>query len=243
MDKAKEYMETVQGLVQRALDTQLEAVCAAARCMAEALKNDGRIYVFGTGHSHVFAEELFYRAGGLASIHPILEEPLMLHSGAAFSTEMERLEPYGALIVEEYGLTSGDVLVAASNSGRNGAIVEVACQARARGVTVIALINLTQARQGVSRHSSGKNLHQIADVVLDNLGIEGDAALEVGNYRVGPTSTVMGALLLNATVVQTVQLLMDAGVNAEVFTSSNMCGGDEKNKALIQKYKGVIRSL
>ena len=113
----------------------------------------------------MMAEELFYRAGGLARVYPILEDALMLHNGAVKSTGMERLEGYAELILNRYPCQAGDCLIIASNSGRNAVIVEMAAAARERGLKVIALTNLTHSRAQESRHTSGKKLYQIADVV------------------------------------------------------------------------------
>lgn len=193
----------------------------------------------------MLAEELFYRAGGLVNIHPILETALMLHESASKSTEIERLEGYAEIIFDSYGIKSGDVLVIISNSGRNGVCVDMASIAKEKGVTLVALTNLRHSQSGASRHKSGKKLYEFADIVLDNMGCVGDACVyfdELGK-KAAPTSTSAGAAILNAAVTGCIEKMIEDGYTPEVFSSSNVDGGDEINRAYIEKYKSSIKGL
>lgn len=193
----------------------------------------------------MLAEELFYRAGGLVNIHPILETALMLHESASKSTEIERLEGYAEIIFDSYGIKSGDVLVIISNSGRNGVCVDMASIAKEKGVTLVALTNLRHSKSGASRHKSGKKLYEFADIVLDNMGCVGDACVyfdELGK-KAAPTSTSAGAAILNAAVTGCIEKMLQDGYTPEVFSSSNVDGGDEINRAYIEKYKSSIKGL
>lgn len=124
---------------QRVVDTQLDAILDASRLICDTLSAGGRWWVFGTGHSHMIAEEFYGRAGGLTDIHPILEPALMLHESLAKSTLLERRAGLADDLLEVHGPTRGDVIVIASNSGRNAVPVEMAEGARQRGVAVIAI--------------------------------------------------------------------------------------------------------
>ena len=139
----------------------------------------------------------------------------------------------------------GDVIVIISNSGRNGVPVDMAQLCKQNGVTVIALTNIEHSTSSPSRHKSGKRLFELADIVLDNCGCVGDASVYFDDIQrsAAPTSTVTGALILNAVVAQTVEYLLQAGIVPEVYSSSNIDGGDEINEAYIQKYRGEIISL
>lgn len=167
----------------------------------------------------MLAEEIFYRAGGLVRVNPILDEGLMLHAGAAKSTSLERLDHYSEVLADHYGLEGGSVMLIFSNSGRNAATIEMAHAAHERGLSVIAITNLMHSRSVESRHSSGKKLYEVANVVLDNYGCVGDAAIDVGTYRVGPTSTVVGAALLQALVCRIVELSLEDDRPIEVFAA------------------------
>ena len=83
MNKAAAYIENIQRLINDVLHTQLPAIESASREIAKAMENDKKVFLFGTGHSHILAEEMFFRAGGLVRIHPVLEDALMLHTSAS----------------------------------------------------------------------------------------------------------------------------------------------------------------
>ena len=193
----------------------------------------------------MLAEELFYRAGGLVKLHPVLEPPLMLHESASQSTINERLDGYAQKIFDDYKMKKGDVIVIASNSGRNGVCVDLAQLVKENGMCLIALTNLNHSKSMLSRHPSGKKLYEFADVVLDNMGCVGDASIYFDELdrNVSPTSTSAGAAILHAVATGCIEKMLEDGYTPEVFSSSNVDGGDVINEAYINKYKGVIKSL
>jgi uncharacterized phosphosugar-binding protein len=227
----RRYLAEAGRLVDRLLADEWPRIRAGAELMADALAGGGVIHAFGTGHSHMLAEELFYRAGGLVRVEPILFEGLMLHAGARLSTALERLPGLGEAILDEHPMTAGDVLVVASNSGGNAVGAALAKRARDRGVHVIAIESLAHASSGVRRHKDVPLLDGIADVVVDNGGCVGDAAVAIEGLatRVAPTSTVTGAAILNAMVAEAVGILVERGTPPEVYTSANLDGGDAAN--------------
>ncbi|SEN81611.1 sugar isomerase domain-containing protein [Paenibacillus sp. OV219] len=245
MNAGLHYIDGILELIGTLKAKEQENLSQAALLIADAIESGRTLHAFGTGHSHMLAEELFYRAGGLASVNPILEEGLMLHRNAEQSTDLERLEGLAAVIFKQQAARSGDVIIIASNSGRNAVNIEMALEAKACGLKVIAITSLKHAEAASSRHSSGKRLHEVSDVVIDNHGCIGDAAVSIPGLaiKVSPTSTVSGALIVNAIVAEVTDLLLQRGVTPDLFASSNMDNGDDHNRRLIDKYKGVIRSL
>ena len=245
MKKYLEYIENVKAIIEKIGADGADSIEKAAAVFAETLMGGKRIYLFGTGHSHMLSEELFYRAGGLVNIQPVLIEPLMLHISASESTVAEREEGMAERIFNEYAMKENDTVVIISNSGRNGVIVDMALLCKEKGLNVIALTNLEHTYAGASRHKSGKRLCEIADIILDNGGCVGDACIEIEdiNGRICPTSTVCGALILNAIVAQAVDVCAKQGFYPDHFASSNIDGGDEINNKLIEKYKKEIRHL
>jgi uncharacterized phosphosugar-binding protein len=159
----------------------------------------------------------------------------MLHADAELSTSLERLPGLAEALLEQHPMHPGDVLIVASNSGGNEVVSSMARLARQRGVAVVAVVSLNHATSDLARPTSVTRLHEIADVVVDNGGTAGDAAIEIGGFgtRVGPTSTVVGAAALNAIVAEAVERLVARGVTPEVFTSSNIEGGDARNARLL----------
>lgn len=241
-DLSLSYLDQVSDLLLLAQETNRESLKSLIKMASETLKNGGLIHTFGTGHSHLLAEEIFYRAGGLAPVYPILDERLMLHKNVIQGSQNERLPGLYEELLAGHPIKSGDTVIIISNSGGNQVSIDLAIKARELGAFVCALTSLNTAGSSSARATTGKKLHHYADVVLDNCGIAGDALIEIPGvaFKVGPTSTVVGAALLQAMIVGIVQMLQTQGFHAEVFLSSNMQGGDESNQALFAKYFEII---
>jgi uncharacterized phosphosugar-binding protein len=227
----RHYLEVVQRLVERLSGEEWSNIRAAAELIADALEGGHEIHAFGTGHSHMLAEELFYRAGGLVRVSPILFEGLMLHASAPLSTSLERLPGLAEALLRDHPVAAGDVLIVVSNSGGNAVTSELAQLAGRAGARVIGLTSIRHATSSAARASALPRLHEIADVVLDNGGRAGDAAIDIEGFDrpVAPTSTVVGAAILNAVVAEAVQLLVARGIVPDVYASSNTRGGDAAN--------------
>ena len=241
----KSYLKNIYTLLERLENTQEEKIDQVAAVCAESIEKGGLLYFFGTGHSHMIAEEPFYRAGGLACVYPILETDLMLHEGASKSSGYERLEGLGNLVISNTGLGRGDVLFIASNSGRNCAVIDAALEAKKRGAITVAITSMNHTTQVASRHSSGLNLYQVCDYVLDNCGELGDASVELAGLgqKIAPTSSVLDITLVNLILVNTVELLLQKGIQPPVFMSANTDAGDEANQDVLKMYKTRIPKL
>lgn len=238
------YLAETGALLARQAETQAEAIDSAAVRIADCLAGGHRLYTFGTGHGHLLALEIFYRAGGPVNVCPILDERLMLHQSASESTGWERREEIVVALLDAYPMAPGDVLIAASNSGRNAAPVLLAAAARARGVYVIALTSMRHTSMVTARNSLGRRLFEEADLVLDNGGVLGDASIEsTDGGMIGPTSTVIGAALLHATLCRAEEIAHEKGQKIDFFASSNIDGGDEINRRFIDRYKQSIPAL
>ncbi len=238
------YFDNLKALLARTQESQKDAMEAAARSIANRLKNGGMVYTFGTGHGHLLALEIFYRAGGLARVCPILDEKLMLHISAAGSTLEERREEWLPILLERYPIKAGDVLISISNSGRNAVPVLLAKAAKERGAFVIALTSMNHSSAVTSRNSLGLRLFEAADLILDNGGVLGDASVSFADgAMVGPTSTAIGAAMLQAIVCRVKELSLEESFEADYFKSSNVDGGDEWNDRLIERYKNIIPGL
>ncbi len=239
------YLDQTVSLLTKVRDEQGSAIHEAAVLIAHAVSAGGLVHLFGTGHSHLLAEELFYRAGGLAQVNPILVDALMLHAGAARSTHLERLSGLAEALLDDEPVGPDDVMIVISNSGGNATCVEMAVAAHTRGVSTIGVTSIRHATAPEARQRAGPRLHEVVDVVLDNYGEPGDAclALEGLEQRVGPTSTVVGSAMLNAVVAETVELLLARGHSPDVFASSNMTRGDTINETLISRYAPRVRAL
>ena len=241
----KDYLHQIMNLLKKMEHTQENTIEQIADVCAECIGKGGLLYFFGTGHSHMICEEPFYRAGGLACVYPILETDLMLHEGASKSSGYERLEGLGNLVVSNTGLGKDDVLFIVSNSGRNCAVIDAAMEAKKRGAVTVAITSMDHTTQVTSRHSSGLNLYQVCDYVLDNGGEMGDASVELPGLgqKIAPTSSVIDVTLVNLILVNTVERLLEKGIAPPLFMSANTDAGDAANKEVLRQYKARIPTL
>lgn len=243
-DGVERYFDVVIHLLARLRESQRSAMAAAADALAATLRTGGVVHLFGTGHSHMLAEEVFYRAGGLLPINAMLDETVVLSGGAHRSTATERTPGTAADIASRYDLRAGDAGIVISNSGRNPAPIEMARLMKDLGLTVIALTSLAHSGAFAPLPPHTVRLADVADIVLDNGGGVGDAALGLEGvaHPVGPTSTVAGAALLQAVFIGVMERLVAAGVPVVNLPSGNVEGADLTAVAAeIARLRGRIR--
>ena len=239
-----QYIEGLQGVLDRIKREQVANIEKAGVLVADSLSAGGVVHTFGTGHSHLIADEAFFRAGGIAAVNPILDERLIFLKGALESTRAERESGLARTLIEGEEVASEDVAIVISNSGRNAAPVEMALEMKARGVRVIAITNVEQSRASAPRHSSGKRLYEVADIAIDNCVPAGDALLELPGLdsRVGPSSTVAGAAVINSVIIEAVAELLRRGEAAPVLPSANVDGAAEGTiEEILSRYVGRIK--
>ncbi len=241
-----DYLDQVIELLQRVRETQRDAIEQAAQAVARAIQSGRLVYVFGPSHAGMLAQELFYRAGGLVPVNPILPPGLTTDvRPVTLTSRLERLPGFGAQVIAESPVEAGDVVIVHSVSGRNAAVVEVAQGARERGAFVIALTSLAYSRAVQPRQPGMPRLYEVADLVLDDCAPLGDALVELPGLpqRVGPVSTVTGAAMLNAVVARAAGLIFEQSGDCPVFMSANLDGGDEHNRRWLERYRGRLTYL
>lgn len=240
----KTYLETIENLLENLLEREQEKLNAASRMLADVLRQDGMIYIFGCGHSHMLAEEGFYRAGGLGAVYPMLQSDLMLHEGAVKSSSLERKSELAAEILARYPVTERDAVLVFSNSGINGLPVEMARLATQTGAATIGISSGAYAEEA-SRHPMGLHLSDAVTLSLDSGAPHGDATLPIAGTDavMGPVSTVVGAFILNGLLASAAQAASDAGEQPAIYVSGNIAGGREMNEAVIARYRHRIRSM
>jgi uncharacterized phosphosugar-binding protein len=233
---AERYQERIIEILGRIANTQQEPIQKAAGVIADHIAGGGILYLLGSGHSLAVAMEAYHRAGGLAPVD-VIHDPTF---GRA-----ERLHGYAEKLLKDYNIPSGGVVVIISNSGRNALPVEVALWCKERGITTIAITSLAHSKSVSSRQSEGKRLFEVADIVIDNCGVPGDAVLEIEGVpgRAVPTSGIAGMFIIDSIMAQTIENLARLGEAPPVFVSANVDGGDEHNEKLYAKYWDRIRGL
>ena len=235
------FLQTVVEMEQRVLVGQRDKLLEIAARMADTVQAGKRILLFGSGHSHLLAEEAFYRAGGLAAATPLFSPALMLHEDVHLSGRLERTPGVAESLLERYQPGAGEMLFVFSNSGVNHVPVALALEARRLGLFVVSVSSLAYADLA-PLSALGQRLDQAADLAIDNGGVPGDAALPLADspWRVGPTSTILGALIWNSLVVECLAALQARGWEAErlpVFASFNMPGADAHNQLLLAAWR------
>lgn len=239
-----EYLETLNRLLTELAETQGEQIEAAAAVIADCIAADGIVHVFGTGHSHMMAEEVFHRAGGLWPVSAMLD-PNLTAFGTLRAGMVERTEGYAKIVLDSYNVQPGEVVIVVSNSGINPASIEMAMEAQKVGATVIAITSAAAYANAKSRHSSGKKLPEVSSLVVDSLVPAGDAVVELPGVpaKVGAVSTALGAALMNMIMVAAAARLVETGHEPPVIASMNVPGGDEHNKVLHEKYRARLPLL
>jgi len=249
MKSWQKYFEVMQGVVESVLHTQEGTITKAAEILTNTTKNNGIIHLFGSGHSSLIAEDVFWRAATLANVHAIFESAVAGINEVTKTSKIEKLEGIGRIILDYNRVLPPDAIICISNSGNNAATVDVALGAKERGVPVIAITNVTYADQLTTHHSSGKKLKDVADVVIDNCSLYGDAAVEIPGFsqKVGATSTIPVAFIVPALLVQTCENLVDLGIQPDVYYNGHLAYEDPAiklhNDALVDKYFYRIRNL
>jgi uncharacterized phosphosugar-binding protein len=230
------YFKAVAELQHRVLDAQRSLLSAVAKTMADCILAGGKIFVFGTGHSHMLAEEGYARAGGLLSVVPIFYTALMLHESIPMEAKVERTPGLAGDLLDRAGIKAGEVLFVYSNSGVNHLPVEMALEAKKRGITTVTVGSVAFAKVA-PLSGIGRRLAEICDYAIDNGGVPGDGIVSIPGmeWKVGPTSTVMGATIWNALVVETTLRLAAAKGDAPVGVSFNMPGYADYQKELAKK--------
>jgi uncharacterized phosphosugar-binding protein len=236
---AQDYFTKITGLIETLKTTQMESIHKAAKEIAPRLEKGGILYVFGSGHSHVLAEELFIRAGGLVQARAILPYEITMDRTPEKGMHLERCDGYAEVILKSTPFRPTDSLIVISNSGRNAVPVEMALGAKARGIFTVALTNLTHSKGTTPRNKAGKKLYEAADVVLDNCGPLGDALVQPPGkaWCVGPVSTIVGAVLLEALVCDITEIMLADGIEPPLYRSANVDGSDEYNRNVLAGLK------
>ncbi|MBI9052089.1 MAG: SIS domain-containing protein [Anaerolineaceae bacterium] len=235
--KALETIKTVQ-------QEESTSISKAAELCFDSIQQEGMIHMFGAGHSHLFAEEMSYRAGGLVYVNPIQDIGYTLYGGNySRSTLLERLEGYATTILDSYELRPNEVMIISSQSGRNMGPVEAALYAKNKQLKVVAITSMEQSKNTESRHPSGKKLFELADVVIDNHVPAGDAAIELktGAPKVAPLSTVVGATILQSLTAEIAGRILDATGKVPVWVSANVDDGDQNNIDVISNIPSRIK--
>lgn len=236
MSLPETYFTRANDLLARAWSANAPMIAQITPVIGESIARGGIVHTFGSGHSELIAREIIGRAGGLVCVNGIIDPT------AGF---IENLVGYGTKLVErydrQYQLRAGETIIVISNSGKNSSPIEVALYAKKKGLTVVGLTALAMSTTYQTVHPDGKRLHEVADFVLDNHGVPGDAIVDVDETtKAGPTSTFIGCSILNWLMLSVIDWLKAHGHPLPLLRSQNLPGAIERNRELGEKYKGRL---
>ncbi len=234
------YYDRIVDILSEIRDTQKEKLVAVSERVAEVIRQNGIIYVFGCGHSHLIGLDCFYRAGGLVNVSAMLDTDLMLHNGAAKSSKMEKMKGIAPSVFERYCITDRDMLFVISTSGKNAVPVEMAQTSRENGIFTVSIVS--SAYFGDKKDTP--LLYECSDVYIDNCVPHGDAVMDIEGVEVpmGSVSTAASSYIMQSVLMEGARLAAK-DTKPDVYLSGNIEGGAEYNKALIKKYMPRIKHL
>ncbi|MDN3295029.1 SIS domain-containing protein [Streptomyces ficellus] len=238
------FFDAAIALLRRVRDEEAENIAAAGAAIADTVASGGRLFAFGAGHSSLAAQDVVYRAGGLALVN-LLAVPGVVGVDvmpATLGSALERVDGLAGAVLDSSPVKAGDVLIVVSLSGRNALPVEMAMNARALGLKVIGVTSVAYAEETRSRHVSGTFLKDHCDIVLDSKIAVGDAELthEGVEAPFAPASTVVTSALMQATMAAATENLVARGIEPPLLRSGNVDGGHEWNGRVMEQYADRI---
>ncbi|OIJ97886.1 SIS domain-containing protein [Streptomyces sp. MUSC 14] len=234
------FFDAAINLLQRVREEEAEPIRAAGTLLADTVAAGGRLFAFGAGHSSLAAQDVVYRAGGLALMN-LLAVPGVVGvdvTPATLGSALERVDGLASAVLDTSPVRAGDALVIISLSGRNALPVEMALNARVLGVKVIGVTSVAYAAETTSRHVSGTFLKDHCDLVLDSKIAVGDAELTLDTIPApfAPASTVVTTALLQAVMATAAATLAERGIEPPLLRSGNVDGGHEWNGRVMREY-------
>src|SRR5215216_237633 len=232
MSLSERWLSATRDVLDDIEKSQLPAIQAAAKIMADSIEAERWVHTFGCGHATIPVEEMYPRIGGFVGFHPIVELPLTFFTritgemGIHQFLFLERAEGYGNAIMKSYSFDPRDTMWIFSHTGINNVNIDVALEAKKRGMKVIAYGSAAAAKGKTSRHSTGKTIFDIADIVVDSCAPIVDASVDLKNHRdkVGPVSTMAFVTCVWMTVTTVAEILADRGVKLFIHPSHNVPG-------------------
>ncbi|MFR0353283.1 SIS domain-containing protein [Streptomyces sediminimaris] len=237
---ADQFLDAAIDLLRRVRDEEAESITAAGTLLADTVAEGGRLFAFGAGHSSLAAQDVVYRAGGLALMN-LLTVPGVVGVDvvpATLGSALERVDGLASAVLDCSPLRAGDALVIISLSGRNALPVEMAMKARELDVRVIGVTSVAYATETRSRHASGTRLRDHCDIVLDSKIAVGDATLTLDTVPVpfAPASTVVTSAILQSVMATAAGALAARGIEPPLLRSGNVDGGHEWNARVMRDY-------
>jgi len=251
---AKKWLDNARSIMDKIEDTQLENIAKAATLMADSIEAGRWVHTFGCGHSTLPVEEMYPRIGGFVGFHPIIELPLSFFThilgdmGVHQFIFLERVEGYGNQIMKGYNFDKRDTMWLFSHTGINNVNIDVALRSKELGMSVVVFGSAEESRGKKSRHSCGKNIFEIADIVVDSCVPLQDASVDLKNHqdKIGPLSTHAYVSIVWMTITTVAEMLADRNVKLFIHPSHNVPGdttAHERLDAALAEYKRRVAGV
>lgn len=251
---AKQWLENARDVMNRIEETQMENIRKAAELMADTIECDRWVHTFGCGHATLPIEEMYPRIGGFVGFHPMIELPLTFFTritgemGVHQFVFLERVEGYGIEIMKGYDFDTRDIMWLFSHSGINNVNIDIALEAKKKGMKVIVFGSAAEAKGKKTRHSCGKTIFELADIVVDTCAPLGDASVTLKNHqdKIGPVSTIAFITCVWMTITTVAEILAGRGVKLYIHPSHNVPGDGAARKRLdeaLAEYKKRIAGV
>ena len=237
---AKQWLNNAMDVMNKIESTQMESIQQAAMVMADSIEKERWVHTFGCGHATLPIEEMYPRIGGFVGFHPMIELPLTFFTNivGGMSVQqfvfLERVEGYGNEIMKGWNFDKNDCMWIFSHTGINAVNIDVALEAKSKGMKVIVYGSAGEAKGKKTRHSSGKTLFELADIVVDTCVPANDASVPLQNHmdKVGPVSTMGFITTVWMTVTTVAEILAERGVKLFIHPSHNIPGDTTAHERL-----------
>ena len=251
---ATQWLNNARDVMTRIEETQMDNIRKAAEIMADSIQAGRWVHTFGCGHATIPIEEMYPRIGGFVGFHPMVELPLTFFTritgemGVHQFLFLERAEGYGIEIMKGYNFDPRDTMWIFSHSGINNVNIDIAIEAKKKGMKVIAYVSADEAKCKKTRHSSGKTIFDIADHVVDSCAPLADASVTLKNHqdKIGPISTMAFITCVWMTVATVAEILADRGVKLFIHPSHNAPGDTTSKQRLddaLAEYKRRVAGV
>lgn len=229
---AKQWLDNARNVMNKIEETQMENIQAAAGVMADSIECGRWVHTFGCGHATLPIEEMYPRIGGFVGFHPMIELPLSFFTkitgemGVHQFLFLERVEGYGVSIMKSYNFDKRDTMWLFSHSGINNVNIDIAIEAKRKEMKVVVFGSASEAKGKQTRHSSGKNIFDLADIVVDSCAPLADASVALKNHqdKIGPVSTMAFVTAVWMTITTVAEILAERGVKLFIHPSHNVPG-------------------
>lgn len=240
MEMLMEYQKFVRSMLNKVYDTQFDQLVDIGEVILDKVASGGRFVIFGAGHGHILAEEMYEKPGGF--MFPEIYNPMDLFGHPLKAGYVERNYEFGEVFYKSMNLNENDVFWLISNSGTNGVVVELAKRCREDCVTLVTHTNMNHTKIVSPRHPSGKKMYEFASYIVDNCGEHGDAIFPtVGDKKQGATSNMVGTFIFQGLNVVFASILSQSDCDEQSLKNNRFASKKNFSREVVleelKKYK------